>query len=145
MKMNKVNLLLVDDEQVVINTWKKSFDSSVYEITEAKSGADALEFVKKLKEKDKNARLVVLLDVVMPELNGIEVLKRIKTQFPFSRVYVITGNVEAADVPDTAYTTGLYRGDKFFQKAKLDMDSLIKEVEKGIKEMEIQFQTVNNN
>ena len=138
--MKKVNLLLVDDEQVAINTWKRSFDPSKYEIAEARSGAEALDFVKKLKEKDKNALLVVLLDVIMPGLNGIDVLRRIKTEFPYSKVYIITGNVEAADIPDTAYNTGLYRGDRFFLKHRLDMDDLLKEVEKGIREQEIKFE-----
>jgi len=137
--MKKVNLLLVDDEQIVISTWKKSFDSVKYEINEAISGAEALDFVKKLKEEDRNARLVVLLDVMMPGLNGIEVLSRIKTEFPFSKVYVITGNTESDDVPDVAYSTGLNRGDRFFLKQKLNMDDLLKEVEKGIREQEIQL------
>lgn len=141
--MKKINLLLVDDEQIAINTWKKSFDSTKYEIVEARSGAEALDFVKKLKEKDKNARLIVLLDVVMPELDGINVLRRIKAEFPFSKVYIITGNTEAADIPDVAYSTGLYRGDRFFSKQKLNMDDVVKEVEKGISEQEIQFKLID--
>ena len=52
--MEKVNLLLVDDEQAIINLWKRSFDPSRSEITEAQSGAKALNFVEELKEKDKN-------------------------------------------------------------------------------------------
>ncbi|MDQ1351760.1 MAG: hypothetical protein QG657_2065 [Acidobacteriota bacterium] len=141
--MKKVNMLLVNDEQIVINTWKKSFDPTKYEITEARSGAEALDFVKKLKELDKNARLVVLLDVVMPGLNGIAVLRRIKTEFPFSKVYIITGNTVATDIPDVAYSTGLYRGDRFFLKQKLDMDDLIAEIEKGIREQESQFKSTD--
>ena len=61
-------------------------------------------------------------------------------EFPFSRVYIITGNVKAANVPDTAYSTGLYRGDGFFLKQELDMDTLLKEVEKGIRDQETQFE-----
>lgn len=141
--MKKVNLLLVDDEQIVINLWKKSFESTKYDIAEARSGSEALDFVKKLKGKDKNARLVVLLDVMMPGLNGIKVLGRIKTEFPFSKVFVITGNTESADVPDVAYSTGLYRGDRFFLKQKLDMDDIVKEVEKGIGDQEIQFELID--
>ena len=142
--MKKVNLLLVDDEQIVVDEWKRLFDSSKYEISEASSGEAALKFVEELKEKDKDARLVVLLDVLMPGLDGIAVLRRIKTEFPFSRVYIITGNVDAGDVPDTAYRTGLYRGDRFFLKQKYDMDDLLKEVEKGIRDQEIDFEFTDN-
>jgi two-component system nitrogen regulation response regulator NtrX len=137
--MKKVNLLLVDDEQKVINTWKKWFDSPRYSISEANSGEEATTFVKRLKEENENAMLVVLLDVIMPGLDGIDVLARIKGEFPFSKVYIITGNVQTENIPDTAYNTGIYRGDGFFQKQTIDFDKLVQEVEKGIKEQEIQF------
>jgi len=141
--MKKVNLLLVDDDPIAIITWKRSLEPTKYEISEARSSSEALDFIKKLKEKDKNALLVVLLDVLMPGENGIGVLKKIKTEFQFSKVYVITGNTAASEIPNTAFDTGSYGGTRFFLKQNLNMDELLKEVEKGIKELEREFELKN--
>ena len=89
--MQKYSILAVDDEQFNLDLIEAAFfNFSNIKITNALCGKQALELLEK-REFD-----VVLLDISMPELNGIEVLKKIKSQkrFQFLPVLMVTANVE---------------------------------------------------
>lgn len=141
--MSTVNLLLVDDEPQVIAMYKRWFQSSRYKIHEALSAIAANQIVKRLKEEDENALLVVLLDeIIPPGQDGISVLKKVKYEFPFSKVYIITGNLEVPRIPNVAYETGVNLGDGFFLKQTLTEEMLMKAVEQGITEQENQYESL---
>lgn len=84
--------MLVDDEERFLSTTKKLLIKKGYETLTATSGAEALETL-----KQKNIH-VVILDVKMPGMDGIETLKEIKRQFPLVEVIMLTGHatVESA-------------------------------------------------
>ncbi|MFH1683780.1 MAG: response regulator [Candidatus Margulisiibacteriota bacterium] len=65
-------ILVVDDEQAVCDVLKKFLGKKGYTGLTALSGQEALEIIKNEKPK------IVLLDIRMPEMNGIEVLKKIR-------------------------------------------------------------------
>jgi CheY-like chemotaxis protein len=141
--MSKVNLLLVDDEKENIEEWKKHFPPSKFNILEANSGEEALNKLDEIKKNKKNTEpLVVLLDVVMGGLNGLDVLIRIKGEFPMSKIYIITGNIEMELVPYTAYETGKLGGDGFFEKMKIDFDELKKKIDNDLKIQETQLSVI---
>lgn len=64
-------LLIVDDEKNILKLYEKEFREEGYEVMTANSGREA---VQKLEE---NPVDLVILDIRMPELNGLETLKRI--------------------------------------------------------------------
>lgn len=70
-------VLLVDDEEVNLDLMEQLVAAEGYEVLRAMDGETALEMVKQGKPD------VVFLDIVMPQMNGIEVLRKIKTN-PFS-------------------------------------------------------------
>lgn len=89
--MQKYSILAVDDEQFNLDLIEAAFfNFSNIKITNALSGETAL---KLLDEMEFN---VVLLDISMPVLNGLEVLKKIKFQKCFQSlpVLMVTANVE---------------------------------------------------
>jgi putative two-component system response regulator len=89
--MQKYSILAVDDEQFNLDLIEAAFSNfSNIKITNALSGETAL---KLLDEMEFN---VVLLDISMPVLNGLEVLKKIKFQKCFQSlpVLMLTANVE---------------------------------------------------
>jgi DNA-binding NtrC family response regulator len=90
--MEKIRIMLVDDEERFLSTTKKLLIKKGYETLTATSGAEALETL-----KQKNIH-VVILDVKMPGMDGIETLKEIKRQFPLVEVIMLTGHatVESA-------------------------------------------------
>ena len=82
----KCNILLVDDEKTMVKYLSKRLIKKGFEISIAYNGLDALEQVKAA-DFD-----VVLLDVLMPGMNGIDTLKEIKKIKPQTEVIMLTGH-----------------------------------------------------
>jgi DNA-binding NtrC family response regulator len=80
------SILLVDDEKTMVKYLSRRLIKRGFEICVAYSGLTALEEIKK-SDFD-----VVLLDVLMPEMDGIETLKEIKQIKPKTEVIMLTGH-----------------------------------------------------
>ena len=81
------NVMLVDDEVGFVDTMTKRLTKRELSVTKAFSGKEALDTL----EKD-SAVEVVILDVKMPEMDGIEALQHIKSKFPLVEVIMLTGH-----------------------------------------------------
>ncbi|MBI4550249.1 MAG: response regulator [Candidatus Omnitrophica bacterium] len=92
-------LLVVDDEVEICDFLKTFFEERNYKVFTALNGETALRVV----EKEKPA--VVLLDIKMPGLDGIEVLKRIKALHPTAKVIMVTA-IETRDKIEEATRLG---------------------------------------
>lgn len=84
MKHNKI--LVIDDEKPTLKMFKLFLDAYGYEIFTADSGEEGLEIFEREKPD------IVLTDIKMPGMNGIEVLQAIKKQASSTEVIVITGH-----------------------------------------------------
>ncbi len=84
--MEKMKIMLVDDEERFLKTTKKLLEKKGYAVLTAISGEEALE-----KLKPQNVH-VVILDVKMPGMDGNETLKAIKTLYPLVEVIMLTGH-----------------------------------------------------
>jgi len=82
-KMSKI--LVVDDERSIRNTLRDILTYEKYEVSDADSGITALELLKQ-SEYD-----VILLDIKMPQMDGIEVLDHILTEYD-TPVIMISGH-----------------------------------------------------
>ncbi len=80
-------VLLVDDEVAFIETMKKRLEKRNLEIITAYSGQEALNQL-----SSHSSMEVVILDVKMPGMDGIETLRRIKAEFPLVEVIMLTGH-----------------------------------------------------
>ena len=78
-------ILVIDDEPIVRTSCIRSLSPEGYEVKSASSGKEALEL---LENEPFN---LVLLDLKMPDMDGIEVLKKIKDTWPDTKVVMITG------------------------------------------------------
>ena len=87
--MTKIRLLLVDDESDFLTAYSRRFIRRNAEIDVASSGAEALEKVRDIKFD------VVVLDVMMPGMSGIETLRRIKALDPTLPVIILTGHANS--------------------------------------------------
>ncbi len=84
--MNQLKILYVDDDIInrkLLETILRK-NPKVYETLEAKDGQEALEILNKNPDVD-----FVLLDILMPRLDGIETLKYMKKDPRFSKIPVI--------------------------------------------------------
>lgn len=75
MDEKKYNVFIVDDDAFLLNMYVAKFQKAGHTIETAKNGPDAL---KKLQEG--YAPDIMLLDVVLPGMDGIEILKEIRKQ-----------------------------------------------------------------
>ena len=88
----KAKILAVDDEAIVLDSFRKILVLGGYSIDTVEKGQEALGLVQK-KDYD-----FIIMDIKMPEMNGIEVTKAVKHFRPDIDVIVITGyaSVESA-------------------------------------------------
>jgi len=82
---DKANILIVDDEEVVRLSHLRSLEGTDCNTRAAEDGRQALTIM------EQHPADVVLLDLRMPDLDGMDVLKTIKKRWPDSEVVVITG------------------------------------------------------
>ncbi len=78
-------ILVIDDEAIVRISCKRALSSEDYEVKSASSGKEALELL------EKEPFTLILLDLKMPDMDGIEVLKKVKDTWPKTKVIMITG------------------------------------------------------
>ncbi|MFZ0727155.1 MAG: response regulator [Desulfobacterales bacterium] len=91
-----LQVLVIDDEVAVNNNIRKILNKKGYRIDQATSKAEALE-----KIEGQDYRLV-LLDLKMPGVNGLELLEAIRNVQPQARVIIITGYASIETAVDTA-------------------------------------------
>ncbi len=85
--MSTIKLLLADDERAFLDTMTKRLEKRKIIVSAVYSGKDALV------ELGKNNKIeVVLLDVKMPGMDGMETLAEIKKAFPLVEVIMLTGH-----------------------------------------------------
>ena len=85
--MNKI--LVVDDEALARKLLKDFLESKGYDVITANGGKEALEKIRKGPD-------IVLLDIMMPDMNGMEVLDKIKETSPSTVVIMVTALAENA-------------------------------------------------
>jgi two-component system, response regulator, stage 0 sporulation protein F len=85
-----VKLLVVDDESEICEFLKSFFEERSYNVTVANSGEQALDVMKREKPQ------VVLLDIKMPGMDGVQTLREIKTKYPKAKVIMVTA-IETRD------------------------------------------------
>jgi DNA-binding NtrC family response regulator len=79
-------IMIVDDEESFANSLAERLKLRDYDITVSYSGNDALEKIKKFNFD------VIVLDVAMPEINGIDALREVKGITPLTEVIMLTGH-----------------------------------------------------
>jgi len=89
--MEKLKVLLVDDEEEFVSTLAERLQLREIETIVATDGADALRIVNNERPP------VVVLDVMMPGLGGLDVLQQIKRNYPRIQVILLTGRGSTND------------------------------------------------
>ena len=84
--MDNFKVMVVDDELDFLETIIKRLQARKIEVTGAESGDKALEL---LADQDYD---VIILDVKMPGMDGIEALREIKKRKPLTEVIMLTGH-----------------------------------------------------
>jgi DNA-binding NtrC family response regulator len=120
--MSIANVLLVDDEVEFVETFGERLTMRNLEISKAFSGKEAL----KVLEKNQTVE-VVILDVKMPEMDGIETLTEIKKQYPLVEVIMLSGHSTVESAID-----GMKKGAFDYLMKPCDMDQIIAKVSEAV-------------
>jgi PAS domain S-box-containing protein len=120
MKANSTLILNVDDNDGARYAKNRILQGAGFEVVEATNGTDALEMVKRLNPA------LVLLDVKLPDINGIEVCRRIKANPDSSMVLVLQTSAALTGRADKI--RGLEGGADNYLAAPIEADELIANV-----------------
>ncbi len=95
MAENTKKILIVDDDTFLLNMYSLKFSKNNYEVTTCQNGNDAL---KKLQEGFTPD--IVLLDVIMPGIDGLELLHQIREQklVTNATIVMLTNQSDTADI-----------------------------------------------
>ncbi|CAN7297927.1 ATP-binding response regulator [Massilia sp. LjRoot122] len=120
MKANSTLILNVDDNDGARYAKNRILQGAGFEVVEATNGTDALEMVKRLNPA------LVLLDVKLPDINGIEVCRRIKSNPDSAMVLVLQTSAALTGRADKI--RGLEGGADNYLAAPIEADELIANV-----------------
>lgn len=127
-----LKVLIVDDEADYLETLVKRMRKRNVDITGVHSGEEALDWLAQ------NVVDVVVLDVKMPGMDGIQALREIKKQYPLVEVIMLTGhaNVEVA-------IEGMELGAFDYLMKPMEIDELLYKIQDAFKKKIIQQEKIN--
>ncbi len=118
-----IKVLLVDDEVEFVNTLAQRLKMRELVVDTVYDGAQALSFIKKI-EPD-----VIVLDLKMPGLHGIDVLREIKKIKPAIQVIILTGHGTEKDAVEAKNLGGFD-----FLRKPADIDLLVAKIKEAFSE-----------
>ena len=92
-------IAIIEDDQAISQMYRMKFENDGYEVETAENGKIGLELVEKMKPD------IILLDIMMPEMNGDEMLKKLRDE-PWGKnikVLVLT-NIGEQELPKSLST-----------------------------------------
>ena len=110
----KASILVVDDQETILLSTKVKLESQGFEVDTASGGEKALA---RIQEKSYD---IVLLDVNMPVMNGVQVLEFITSKYPYSDVMMLTAFDDF-----TVASECLKKGAKDYLLKPIDLSELV--------------------
>ncbi|HTY20226.1 MAG TPA: response regulator [Geobacteraceae bacterium] len=122
--MNKERILIVDDEADIALILKLQLEDSGYRTVRARDGIEALE------QLARDNFSLMLLDVKMPRMNGMEVLDRVRHEFPDTGVVMMT-----AHGSETIAVEAMKKGAIDYISKPFSTDDLVKKIERALQNL----------
>lgn len=103
MDEKKYKILIIDDDTFILNMYVAKFLKAGHQVETAKSGVEALS-----KMKDGYAPDVVLIDVVLPDMNGLDFLGNVRTEkLSPESAYIMFTNQNSQEETERAKSLGV--------------------------------------
>lgn len=87
-----MNVLLIDDEPMVRKIVRKMLERAGHHVVDVENGREGLV------QLEQHACELILTDIIMPEVEGIEVLTTVKAKYPQSRVIAMSGGGRTGNI-----------------------------------------------
>jgi DNA-binding response OmpR family regulator len=124
--MNERKILVVDDEEIIRDILEQAFSQSGYTVRSAENAERALEILRGEKIQ------VMFLDLNMPGMNGLDLCRRIREEYPISVIHALTGHGSLFQLSDSRQA-GF---DDYFAKP-VDLGVLYKAAEDAFEKIEM--------
>jgi len=123
--MKQITVLLADDNRVVRKEFRKilELEADIEVVGEAKNGHEAVAMVKKLRPA------LVLMDIAMPLLNGLQATCQILKAFPTTKVLILSAHSDEAYIVEAVNSGAM--GYLLKQTSADNVCHAIREVHKG--------------
>lgn len=131
--MSKASILLIDDETAFLDAMKRRLVKREFSVETATGGMEGLEIL----EASSNRIEVVVLDVKMPGMDGIETLGEIKRKFPMVEVIMLTGHATVNSAIE-----GMKRGAFDYLMKPADIDSFTAKIMEAAEKRRLQEQKI---
>lgn len=126
----KKTILLIEDDTAIIDIYKMALEAGGFEVEVIPVGKDALERIKRIEEeKDKRPDLI-LLDIILPDMNGMDILRemRKKNSAKDIPVFMLT-NYSDDKLEKESFSLN---AEKFILKAECSPSKLVKIVKEKL-------------
>ena len=126
MNQEKKRILIVDDDKLILEGFRRSLELEGYGVDTAETGREAIE------KSNKNFYNLALVDIRLPDMQGTELLTEMRNTTPKMRKIIVTGypaleNAVAALNKDA---------DGYMIKPILDINELLKAIKEQLKKQE---------
>ena len=100
-----MNILIVDDEIVQARSIKRGLRKDDYNCFTANNGKDALKMI------SEHPVELAIIDYVMPEMNGLELIREVKKKWPLLKIILMTAyqNIDSSDEHVCKHIDGFIR------------------------------------
>jgi two-component system alkaline phosphatase synthesis response regulator PhoP len=122
--MSAFTIFIIEDEKAILDTLTLNLELENFNVISAASGNKALEL---FKEKHRHIHLV-LLDVMLPELNGFELFERFKSIHPQIPIFFLTAKNQSIDK-----ISGLKLGADDYLTKPFDLEELLLRIRNVLK------------
>lgn len=121
--MDKQKVLLIEDDQMIREIYTYALEKAGLNVLSAKDGEEGIELIK----NNLDGKLI-LLDVIMPKMNGVEVLKNLQSDLASHKIpVVLLSNLTDDKIIDESMDLGIYG---YLIKAQFSPTQLVDEVKK---------------
>ncbi|HDN95412.1 MAG TPA: sigma-54-dependent Fis family transcriptional regulator [Nitrospirae bacterium] len=130
-KASKANILIIDDEKNIIETLSSILDDEGYNVVTASSGENGLKMFSKHNPD------IILLDIWMPDMDGLETLKQIRTKDKEISIIMISGHSNI-DTAVQAIKLGAYD----FLEKPLSLDKVLIIIKRALEKQNLEKENI---
>jgi len=128
----EVRILVVDDESLMSDALKQNLSAEGYRVDAAANGAEAIELF------DQGGHHLVICDLMLPDMDGMSILKHVKDTRPSTEVIMITGYGSVARAVEATKAGAFY-----FVEKPFEFEQLYILIEKALERRELVTETEN--
>lgn len=120
--MEKSNIFIIEDEESIVRLLKLKFEQAGFKVFTALDGEEALKIL------DKDNFDLILLDIMMPKVNGIAILEHLKDQNNKTPVIVLSNLGQDEDIKKAKELGAV----DYFVKSNVSLSGVIASVKKRL-------------